>query len=44
MKGVDGVRLGADGVRLDDGHVVVVDAEDVVRLARDRHKAEAVAG
>ena len=35
-------RLGVDGVGLNDGHRVVVDAEHVVRVARDGHETEPV--
>ena len=35
-------RLGVDGVGLDDRHRVVVDAEHVVRVARDGHKTKPV--
>ena len=34
LEGVDTVRLGADAVGLNDGQVVIVDAEDEVRVAR----------
>lgn len=40
---VDKERLAVDTVDLDDGQVVTVDAERVVRVARDRNEAEAVA-
>ena len=36
--------LGADAIGLNDGQVVVVDAEDEVRLARQGDEPEAVAG
>ena len=36
-------RLSLDAIGLDDGEVVVVDAEDVVRVARQRDEPEAVA-
>ena len=40
---VDGDWLRLDTIGLDDGEVVVVDAEDVVRVARQRDEPEAVA-
>ncbi len=42
MNRIDGHRLVADRVRLDDRHVVLVDREDEVRVARERDKAETV--
>ena len=36
------MRLGVDPVRLDDGQIVVVDAEHVVRVAGERDQTEAV--
>ena len=44
LEGVDTVGLGADAIGLNDGQVVVVDAEDEVRLARQGDEPEAVAG
>ena len=41
--GVDRERLVVDGVGLNDGHVVAVDGELEVRVARHRDEAEAVA-
>ena len=43
LDGVNKLRLGVDAIGLDDGEVVVVDAEDVVRVARQRDESEAVA-
>ena len=40
---IDCERLGVDGVRLNDSHSVVVDAEHIVRVARDRDQTETVA-
>ena len=42
LDGVHRDRLRLNPVRLDDGQVMAVDAEDVVRVARQRDKAEAV--
>ena len=43
LDGVDGERLVVDRVDLDDGHVVAVDGEREVRVARHGDEAEAVA-
>ena len=43
LDGVDGVRLGVDRVGLDDGQIVVVDAEHVIGIAGHGYEAEAVA-
>ena len=40
---VNAQGLGADRVRLDDGHIVTINREREVRVARDGDKAEAVA-
>lgn len=40
---IDKERLAVDTVDLDDGQVVPIDAERVVRVARDRNETEAVA-
>ena len=42
LDGIHGDGLRLNPVRLDDGEVMAVDAEDVVRVARQRDKAEAV--
>jgi hypothetical protein len=39
---VHGVRLGVDAVDLDNGHVVTVDGERIVRVARDGDNPETV--
>ena len=39
---IDCERLGVDGVRLNDSHSVVVDAEHIVRVAGDRNQAEPI--
>jgi hypothetical protein len=40
---VDRVSLRVDAIDLDDGHVVAVDGENVVGVARDGNDAETVA-
>lgn len=42
LDGVDGERLGVHAVSFDDCHVVLIDAEDVVWIARHGHEAEPV--
>jgi hypothetical protein len=39
---VDEVWLGVDTINLNDGHVVMIDGEYVVRIARDGDDAETV--
>ena len=43
LNAVDGEGLCVDSISLNDGHSVIVDAEDVVRVAGQRHQAETVA-
>lgn len=43
LDGVDREGLVVDSVGLDDGHVVAVDGEDIVGVAREREKTHTVA-
>lgn len=41
---VNGQRLCVDAIDFDDGHGVVIDRENVVRVAGDRDQTESITG